>query len=179
MVKKRFALKLFILLLFLSLSVITVIVSSKIIFKRMQNGQKMITNYETKKEKCELLKDIAKETIQEGVCIDTRKISNNEVRYRIYNDNERILFYYYLQDGSTTDNSYNAVITLSNEYKILDEKYSVEIESFEEYVKSCKVSSILCGIEVLLLIYLLLTVAIALLTSITKKEKGKKVRDII
>ena len=37
------------------------------------------------KAKCELLKDIAKESIQEGVGIEiTRKISNDEVQYRIY-----------------------------------------------------------------------------------------------
>ena len=109
--KKRFISKLFIILLAISLSVVTVIISSKIIFEKMQNEQEMMSNYENKKEKCELLKDIAKESIQEGVGIDTRKISNDEVQYRIYNDNESIIFYYYLQEDSTTEHRYNATIT--------------------------------------------------------------------
>lgn len=128
--------KRFITLFVIILTIVAVIISSNVIFNRMQNEQEMISSYEEKKQKCELLKDIVNQSIQEGIGIDTRKISNDEIQYHIYNDNESIIFYYYLQDDLTTEHRYNATITLSNEYKILKEEYSIEIESFDEYVES-------------------------------------------
>lgn len=170
--KKRFVLKLFIILLAISFSVVAVIVLSKIIFGELQNEQEMMSNYETKKEKCELLKDIAKESIQEGVGIDTRKIPNDEVQYgvqyRIYNDNENIIFYYSLQDDSTNEHDlYNARITLSNEYKILEEEYSIEIESLDEYIESYNLESryisVTLSIILVLCFYLLIVILIIII----------------
>lgn len=134
--KKWFVSERFIILFVIILTIVAIIISSNVIFNHMQNEQEMISSYEDKKQKCELLKDIANESIQEKIGIDTRKISNDEIQYRIYNDNESIIFYYYLKDDSTSEPRYNATITLSNEYRILQEEYSIEIESFDEYIKS-------------------------------------------
>lgn len=172
--KKRFISKLFIMLLAISLNVVTVIISSKIIFEKMQNEQEMMSNYETKKEKCELLKDIAKESIQEGVGIDTRKISNDEIQYRIYNDNENIIFYYYLQEDSITEHRYNATITLSNEYRILEEEYSIETESLDEYIKSynseSRILSVMYAVLLVLGFYFLLSILVIIILFLLKKQ---------
>ena len=181
--KKRFISKLFIILLAISLSVVTVIISSKIIFEKMQNEQEMMSNYENKKEKCELLKDIAKESIQEGVGIDTRKISNDEVQYRIYNDNESIIFYYYLQEDSTTEHRYNATITLSNEYRILEEEYSIEIESLDEYIKSYnsgnRFLSVMYAILLVLGFYFLLCILVIIISFLLKICVDKKKKKLV
>ena len=171
--KKRFISKSLIILLAIFLSVVTVIGLSKIIFKEMQNEQEMMKNYESKKEKCQLLKDIGKESIQEGVGIDTRMIVNDEVQYQIYNDNNNIIFYYYLQDDSET---YNATITLSNEYRIIKEEYSVEIESLDEYIKSYnsgnRFLSVMYGIIVVLLIYIVICVLILIIPILKQIDLG-------
>ena len=73
--------------MFRPLYLIFPVVSSKVLFNTMQSEQKMLNSYEMKKQKCELLKDIAHKSIQEGISIDTRKISNDEIQYSIYNNN--------------------------------------------------------------------------------------------
>lgn len=149
----------------------------------MPNEQEMINSYETKKEKCELLKDIAKESIQEGIGIDTRNISSDEVQYRIYNDNESIIFYYYLQDASTTEHRYNATITLSNEYRILKEEYSIEIESLDEYIKSYnsenRFLSVMCGILFVLVFYYLLYILVLIISFLLKICIDKKKKKLV
>lgn len=181
--KKRFISKLFIILFVIILTVVAVVISSKIIFNNSQNEQEMISSYETKKEKCELLKDIASESIQEEIGIDTRKISNEEIQYRIYNDNESIIFYYYLQDDSTTEHRYNATITLSNEYRILREEYSIEIESFDEYAKSYtrenRVLSIIYGILLVLCLYLLILLLVMVISSLLKICMNKRKKKLV
>ncbi len=181
--KKRFISTLAIILVAILLSIVTVIISSRIIFEKLQNEQKIMNSYENKKEKCKLLKDIARESIQEGVSIDTRKIFNDKVRYNIYNDNESIYFYYYLQDDSTDQNTYNATITLSNDYKILEEKYSIEIESLDEYIKSYslgnKVFSILCGILILLACYFFICILVFIATLLLKTYMDQKKKRFI
>lgn len=159
--------KRFIILFVIILTIVAVIISSNVIFNHMQNDQEMISSYEEKKQKCELLKDIVNESIQEGVGIDTRKISNDEIQYRIYNDNESIIFYYYLPDDSRTgQHRYNATITLSNEYKILKEDYSIEIESFDEYVKTYnfgyRVISVVYALLFIICLYLLIYICVIL-----------------
>lgn len=165
--KKRIISKLFKVLLLIFVSVLTVIIASKIMFTKMQNEQKMISSYEIKKEKCELLKDIAKESIQEGVGINTKKIPSDKIQYRIYNDNENIIFYYYLRDDSTAKHKYEATITMSNEYKILNEEYSIEMETLDEYIKAYNVVnrflSVMLSIMLVYCIYILIFIILLLL----------------
>ena len=169
---KKFISKRFKVLFVIILTIVAVIISSKVLFNSMQSEQKMLNNYETKKQKCELLKDIANTSIQEGIGIDTRKISNDEIQYHIYNNNESIIFYYYLQDDSSKEHEYNAEITLSNEYKILKEEYSIEIESFDEYVSSCtfvnKLLSVLYTLMAVLIFYLLICILIIIIFFLLK-----------
>lgn len=117
------------------LSIVVGIILGNVIFNYMQNEQRMKSSYEYEKQKYELLKDIANESIQEGIGIDTSKISNDEIQYYIYENNGNIIFYYYLKEDVKKTPPYNATITLSNKYKILQEEYSVNIKSFDEYVK--------------------------------------------
>lgn len=112
-------------------------------------------SYESKKVKCEMLKIIAQESIQEGVginlnkiskdailriveqkleiSIDYSKFSNYDIQYNISNDGENIIFYYYLKNENTSGAKYDAKITLSKDYRILKEEYGIELESFDEY----------------------------------------------
>lgn len=135
--KKRFIAKFFeIFLVIISIALLTSgIAIANVIFDVMQNEQEIKSNYEERKQKCEMLQEIASSTIQEGICINTGKISDDEIKYQIYNDNENIIFYYYFPDDLRSSPKYNATITLSKDYKILKEEYSIEIESFDEYVK--------------------------------------------
>jgi hypothetical protein len=182
--RKRFITKLGAALLFILVGVVMVIVISNIMYEKLQNEQKMVSDYEKEKESCELLKNIAKETIKEGVGIDTRTISNDEIQYRIYNDNEKIIYYYYLidesiKDDSTAEPKYNATITLSNEYKILKEEYSDEIESLTEYSKSYTfmnrlyaiIYGILFWVCFYLLIYILINVILFFIRYIKRKNE--------
>ena len=61
------------------LSIVVGIILGNVIFNYMQNEQRMKSSYEYEKQKYELLKDIANESIQEGIGIDTSKISNNKI----------------------------------------------------------------------------------------------------
>ena len=91
--KKRFIKKFFKILLFI-IYIVAVITFSNVIFNvifdDMQNEQKIKSDYEEKKQKCEMLHEVADSTIQEGICIDIGKIPN-DVDYQIKNDNEIIL----------------------------------------------------------------------------------------
>ena len=86
--------------------------------------------------------------------------------------NESIIFYYYLQDDSSKEHEYNAEITLSNEYKILKEEYSIEIESFDEYVSSCtfvnKLLSVLYTLMAVFSFYLLIYILMIIISFLLK-----------
>lgn len=180
---KKFISKRFKVLFVIILTIVAVIISSKVLFNTMQSEQKMLNSYEMKKQKCELLKEIAHKSIQEGISIDTRKISNDEIQYSIYNNNERIIFYYYLQDDSTTERRYNATITLSNEYKILKEEYSIEIESFDEYVKSHnsanRILSVLYALLFIFSSYLLIYIFVIIISFLLKICIDRKKKQLI
>lgn len=178
--KKRF----FIVFL-IFLTVLMVVILNNTIFWTKTNQQELISKYQIKKEKCEMLKEVARETIQEGVGINLKKIPENGVQYDIHNsdDNKQIIFYYYLEDDPNRE--YNATITLSNEYKIINEEYSVELESFDEYVKTYKkLDKILSNIYSILLIctiYMVVLVIVVICVTIKTvyrhlKEKNNQDR---
>ena len=107
-----------------------------------RNNVEIQNDYKTKKEKCELLRTIPSVCIEEGKGINTQEISNKDIKYEIYNDNENVIFYYYIEGENPRKNPYKAKITLSNDYKIIDEKYDVELEDFETFKKWCQVYDI-------------------------------------
>lgn len=151
--------KRFIVLLIAILTIVAIIISSMFISNYMSNNQTIIMSYEAKKEKCELLRKVVDESVQEGIGIDTKKIPNEKIKYQIYNDNENIIFHYHLQDNSNSESTYNATITLSNDYRILREDYSIELESFDEFSKKCnfiiKFTSLLLSLVFVALFYFL------------------------
>lgn len=170
--------KRFVVLLTAILTIVAVTILSVVISNHMLNDQTIIISYEAKKQKCELLRDIAEESVQEGIGIDTKKITNEKIKYHIYNDNENIIFYYYLQDNSTSEPTYNATITLSNDYRILREDYSIELESFDEFSKNynfiIKFTSLLLS-----LIFVALFYCLAIVLKIVVRYKDQKKEQLV
>lgn len=111
-------------------------------------------DYEIKKEKCELLRTISSNLIQEGKGINTQGITNKDIKYKIYNDGDNIIFYYYIENNYSSKNIYTARITLSNDYKILDEEYGVKLEDYETYKHTVQFSEILLSAAYALFIVL-------------------------
>ena len=179
--KKRFIKKFFKIFLFI-IYIVAVITFSNVIFNvifdDMQNEQKIKSDYEEKKQKCEMLHEVADSTIQEGICIDIGKIPN-DVDYQIKNDNENIIFYYYFPDDSRSSPEYNATIQLSKDYKILKVEYSIEVESFDELSQNCKLKykSLVVSFSSLafcLIIYILKNIISSLLNMYKILKKFKK-----
>lgn len=162
--KKRFISKQVIIFFVVIVTVIYVMVSSKIANTNMQNEEKIRHSYEDKRQKCELLKSIASESITEGVGIDTKVIPSDEIQFHISNKDGSVIFYYCIFDASTSEPKYYATITLTSDYRILKEDYSIEIESFDKYAKSYnnenKVLSVIYGIISISCIYFLICVSV-------------------
>ena len=92
-------------------------------------------NYEAKQEKYEYINLVVKESIEEGKGIKIHQLSSEGIQYKIYNDGDNIIVYYYV--GREND-SYKTTLTLSNNYEILHEEYT-EKENFEDYKLRVKV----------------------------------------
>lgn len=95
----------------------------------------LLENYESKKEKCDLIKSISNDFIEEGKGINLQEIPDN-VRYEIKNNNDgNIELYYYIKpESSSASNPYKACITLSKDYKVIEEKYGdIELDAFETF----------------------------------------------
>ncbi len=142
--KKRFE------FLCIVLTTVFAIISSNFMLPYLQ--QEMIKQYETKKQKCKELKDIAK-VVQEGKGIDIKKIPEG-IQYRIYGSNENIIFYYCL------DNNYTATITLSKDCEILKTEYSTVVENYDDYKYEVKCLSVICCISFIFCFYFLLVIII-------------------
>lgn len=131
---------------------ITYAIVNPIIQKTLTSDDSDIeSNYQIKKQKCNLLKEISANCIIEGEGIELKKISNiilteddgyvNEesISYRIYNKGENIILYYVINEPLRRDNNYYATITLSKDLKILEEDYSIQFEEdFETYKQQIK-----------------------------------------
>lgn len=125
--------------------------------------------YEDKKEKCELLKTIAHNLIEEGKGINTQGITCKEIRYEIFNDGTNIFFHYYIKPSKNNSrDNYEAKITLNNNYKILDEEYSIELEDYETYKYVRKRLEEVCSV----IISVLLTLGICIIVHGTYKVWG-------
>ena len=99
------------------------------------DDKNLMENYEDKKAKCELMESVRDNVIKENDRIYLENIQNSDIVYKIYNcsTNNNIIFNYYIPHY---ENQYNVTITLSKEYKILDEKTITKLEDYETYKKS-------------------------------------------
>lgn len=145
---KRFLLRTLVVLF----SFLAIGVGTKIIYDNIASDEiSFQEGYEIKKEKCELLRTIANDLIEEGKGINIQKITNKDVRYRIYNNDDNIIIYYYI-GPYTRENRYNAQITLNKDYKIIDEEYSIEIEDYETYKHTMQfIETVLSAIQVFII----------------------------
>lgn len=88
------------------------------------------TAYNEYVAKHELLKAIADDAIHEGESIDITVFTDENVMYKVYNnDDQTILVHYWLDEKVGNDLPFFAKILLSNDYNIINEEYS----SAEEY----------------------------------------------
>lgn len=150
---KRFLLKVLKGVLTLLLILLVIGVGTNIIYDNIASDEiSLQEGYEIKKEKCELLRTIAGDVIEEGKGINTQGITNKDIKYKIYNDGDNIIFYYYIVEQYSSEINYNARITLSNDYKILDEEYGVELEDYETYKHAMQFLEILISAMLALLI---------------------------
>ena len=116
---------------FLAIAIITV--AYNVIYNNIATDDlTMRQDYETVREKHESLKMIANDSIEEGQGIQIDQLSKAGVQFKIYNDGENIILYYYINEKNGDEYPYKATITLSNDYEILDEEYS-EAAKFEDY----------------------------------------------
>ncbi|MCI8548196.1 MAG: hypothetical protein HFJ38_04840 [Bacilli bacterium] len=155
--KKRFKSKLVLILLGVLLSIVVAIILSKVIFNEISNEEEMMNEYYSKKEKYELIQSLPGKVIEEGKGIDIKKIPSDKIYYRIENDDENIIFYYYLKDESTNKYKHDATITLSNEYIIKKKEYGIEMKSLDEHIESYnngyKLEAVLLSIFIVVAIY--------------------------
>lgn len=161
------------------IGILIIVIASKTWYNYFNKAQDVVTMYEENKEKCKLLRQVAKEVIDEGHGIDESKIPAGKVEYRIYGTPDgNIVLYYHLEDiGMNSSYIYEATITLSKEYAILSEEYSQEIGTFEEYKQNHEFANRLVssafGIVIMLFVYFL-PIYIALVILSIKKKKRKR-----
>ena len=136
MKKKRFWKKAIIILVVAVFIIAAVIGLSNFIYTYhlKPDDATLLENYETKQEKCELIKSIPNDFIEEGKGINLQEIPDN-IRYEIKKQsNGNIQFYYYIETESSSDsNPYKAWITLSKDYEVIEEEYGIELDDFETY----------------------------------------------
>lgn len=156
---KKKCLKIVGVLLALALTVDAFLLTKIVIYRHIAaDDAELQSNYEEKKEKYELLQATADVCIEEGKGINIDKIPSKNIRYDIHYNAENIVFSYYIQEEHSYKKIYNAVITLSKDYKILQETYSVEPENFETFRTNSQwlpqILSSLYAIVAVLLIYI-------------------------
>ena len=151
-----------------------------------QDDAALLESYETKQEKYELLKSIPNNFIAEGKGINLQEIPDN-IRYEIKNQSDgNIQFYYYIEPENSSDsNPYKAWITLSQDYKVIEEKYgNIELDDFETYkskqIKSNMFLSVLYAMIVICLIAIAAYIVIGIVwlilhiwNKILKKKKSR------
>ncbi len=117
-----------------------------ICFNKYERDESSIqSSYETEKQKIELLKEISENCIDEGIGISIQKdsspileedkgyINQESISYKIYSKDENIIIYYEIKEPSKTESKYNATITLSKEFEIINEDYSIKLEDLEDF----------------------------------------------
>lgn len=143
-------------LVFILFNIGFVMISSKKELKDSLGENEIMHSYNVKKENSELLEALVTEVVSENG-IEINQIPTDKYGYRIYDENENIVFYYYLKEYSES-NPPNATIVLTKQYKVLEQNYSIKLESFEEfkddYIGQTKIISVIKGIMNLILFYL-------------------------
>ena len=128
----------------------------------MSSGEEDIhEQYQEKVDNCLLLQKVAEDCIEEEKEIHIENIPHDLVKYKIYNQNDNIVFEYSLKNAS----SYDATITLSQDYKIIKEKYSAEpedLEDYDEYKQDIRVENLLVS-HVLAILFTALIIAFGVL----------------
>ena len=102
------------------------------------NDEAIRQYYEIRKEKQEFIRTIASDVVKEYEGIQFKQFPETEIRYNVYADGENITVCYYIDEKNGDEYPYKAIITLSNEYKILDEQYPEIDENFEDYKNRIK-----------------------------------------
>lgn len=167
--KKKF-LKFLEVLLVLALTVGAFLLVKFVIYRQIAvDDTEVQRSYEEEEKTYELLKTTRQLCIEEGRGINIDKIPSKDIKYSIRYNTENIVFSYYIQEGHSNSKIGSATITLSKDYKVLQEKYSNQPEDFETFSNNYqwlpKILSSLYAMVVVLLIYI-----ITLTTYIMKKK---------
>lgn len=138
----------------------------------------LLESYESKKEKCELIKAIPNDFIEEDKGINLQEIPDN-IRYEIKNNNDgNIEFYYYIEpESSSASNPYKAWIILSKDYEVIEEEYgNIELEDFETFKQKEERSDLFLAYWISaasIWMAFLVIVLIAIITCHIKKKKSR------
>ncbi len=89
--------------------------------------------YVSRQTAYKVLKSISKEFIHQGKGIYIQNFGNELIKYNVYPDKDNIIFRYSVVYDSI---QYEAIVTLSKDYEVLKEEYSIEEQTFEEYQKT-------------------------------------------
>ena len=89
--------------------------------------------YQEYLDRYDSLKNLSVLAIQKNNGIDTIRLSEDNIKYKIYNTNKNVFVEYWVNPKFGRDNfSFEAKITLSKEYEIEKEKYS-EVKELEDF----------------------------------------------
>lgn len=130
--KIRVILKLFLILVAFIFFVRFYLVRKNLLLNYKLEEKKILSSYEDKKEKYDLVNSLLDDVLVQGGYIDIKKIPIDKIKYRIYNYNDNIIFSYNLKNEFSSGSIPFAKITLSNDCNVINEEYS-KLESFEEY----------------------------------------------
>lgn len=135
-----------------------VILIANFLYPSMLKMENLEQTYKEKKESCEFLKTVAKDSIEEGKNINKKNISDN-IEYEIKEEEDKIVFSYNIIDEESDDVEYYAKITLNKDYKIIEEDYEPELVSYEKYMHDnesvLKFFSYLVSFLIIIAIYLI------------------------
>ena len=135
-----------------------VILIANFLYPRILEGEDLENNYKERKESCELLKTVSKDSIEEGKNINKKKIPDT-IKYEIKEKDDVIVFSYKIIDDESEVIDYYAKITLDKEYKIIEEDYEPELESYEKYKHDNEITikflSYLIAFLIIICIYLI------------------------
>lgn len=160
-----------------------VYISNEILPKNKEEAYKGY--YQEIVEKCELLESVAKDVIIEGQGFALDKIDTENIGYTITPNGETIEFYYYVIDTYADSlYEYNATITLSENYEIIEEKYSKTKENLpseEEYVQNIikkdnitiPLMSICMGLMMAIGIIVIIRIAITVIAFFMQSKKER------
>jgi len=161
---KRFWKKAIIIFVAIILVIATIWGGSVLIYNHhlKQDDETLLESYETKQEKCELIKSIPNDFIEEGKGINLQEIPDN-IRYEIKKQSDgNIQFYYYIESENGYDSTpYRAWITLSKDYEVIEEKYAdIELDDFEIYKNNQRKVDMLWAVWLTIILLLIETVVI-------------------